>query len=158
MEKEKTCCFIINDFCAIDYLNKSSAAKEKISEKLKEEICRLKEIGVTSFITGCEAGIDLDFAQEVLKDKNLSLFCVCAYEEQSSSYGEKEREKYYNVINQCNDCFLVSKQRDFGCKNKRDKFMIDRSDYILCYWDKISPYTGELLQYAAANDKKIAYI
>ncbi len=158
MEKEKTCCIIINDFCGFDFLQQNSVKKKEKTEKIKEELSRLKAEGVSRFITGCEQGIDLIFAEEVLKDSSLSLECVCAYEEQAALYSEKERERFFRVLMESSLVIHTSKKRNFGCKTKRDRYMIDKSDYIVCYWDKIAPYTGELLQYAASLNKKISYI
>ncbi len=158
MEKSKTCCIIINDFCNFRYLEQSERKKREKKEKIISELCRLKELGVTRFISGCEEGLDLFLASLVLNDNSLSLECVCAYEEQSNSYSEKEREKFFNVLKDCEKLSFISRKREFGCKTKRDKYMIEKSDYILCFWDKISPYTGELLQFAAQNNKIISYI
>lgn len=158
MEKTKTCCIIINDFCNFDYLEQNEKGKKEKNEKIREELSRLKAEGVTHFISGCEQGVDLCFAEEVLSDNSLTLECACAYEEQANSYSEKEREKYFSILKNCNKLSFISKKRNFGCKTKRDRYMIEKSDYIVCFWDKISPYTGELLQYAAQNNKIISYI
>ena len=158
MEKKKTCCIIINDFCNFDYTEQNESKKKEKTEKIRKELSRLKAEGVSHFISGCEQGIDLCFAEEVLGDGSLTLECACAYEEQANFYSEKEREKYFNVLKKCNSITFVSKKRDFGCKTKRDRYMLEKSDYIVCFWDKIAPYTGELLQFAASYNKKISYI
>lgn len=159
MKKEKTCCIISNDFCNFNYLFLTKAKKEEINKKFSEALLKIKEkMGVTSFIMGLEEGAELLSAEQLLLNGDCSLECALAFEEQSSSYSHKERERFFTILEKCNKITLTSQKRDFGCKNKRDRYMIEKSDIVLCFWDKYSPYTGELLQYAAALDKAIYYI
>ena len=159
MKKKKTCCVISNDFCNFNYLFLTKTKKEEINKKFSEALLKIKEkMGVTNFIMGLEEGAELVSAEQLLIKEDCSLECALAFEEQASSYSERERERFFSILEKCNKITLTSLKRDFGCKNKRDRYMIDKSDIILCFWDKYSPYTGELLQYAAALDKTIYYI
>lgn len=159
MEKNKTCCIITNDFCNFNYIQSSKQKKERIKERVISSINEiLEEEKITTLISALETGVDLFATQYILKNKNIFLECALSFEEQASSYKESERDKYFSVLERCDKLTLVNKKRVFGCKTKRDKYMIENCDIILCFWDKIAPYTGELLQYAASLNKKIAYI
>lgn len=160
MKREVTCCIITDDFCNFDYLLQNETEKEKIMEKAVSEISKMRKVGVTKFISALEVGIDLFAASYIQTTKKVgeSLECALAYEEQANDYSEKEREVYFSLCEKCDTLSFVSRKRIFGCKSKRDRYMIEQSDYILCFWNKIAPYTGPLLQYAAALNKKIVYI
>lgn len=160
MKKEKTCCIITNDFCNFDFLSKEKKEKEKIKAKAVEEITKLRNDGVQNFISALEEGIDIFITDYIMKTKGEkeSLECAVAFEEQAKNYSEREREKYFCLCESCDTLSFVSRKRDFGCKTKRDRYMIEQSDIVLCFWDKFAPYTGELLQYAVTRDKKIIYI
>lgn len=160
MKNKKTCCIISNDFCNFSFLMAEKKEREKFEKKAVEKITALREEGVNNFFCSLEEGLDLFIASyiEKTKGKDEKLYCAVAFEEQASSYGEKERELYFSLCERCDTLFFVSKKRIFGCKTKRDKYMIEQSDSVLCFWDKFAPYTGELLQYAANLDKKIVYI
>lgn len=160
MKKEKTCCIITNDFCNFAFLQKEKEEKKEILKKAVEKIKNLRENGITSFISGMEEGLDLSLTEYILNTKKErdTLECAVAFEDQAKEYSEKERNTYFSLCEKCDTLSFVSKKRIFGCKTKRDKYMIEQSDFILCFWDKIAPYTGELLQYAASLNKKILYI
>ncbi|MBE6729235.1 MAG: DUF1273 domain-containing protein [Ruminococcaceae bacterium] len=159
MKKTKTCCFLTNDFCNFSYNLQSEARKEKINQSAAEKLETLISDGVTNFISGLEEGLDLFMSDYLLKrNEKLTLECAAAFEEQAANYSSSQREKYFEICENCDTLTFVSRKRQFGCKNKRDRYMIEQSDIVLCFWDKISPYTGELLQYAVGRNKKILYI
>lgn len=160
MKKEKTCCIISNDFCNFSFLQLEKKEKQKIKEKAVEEIEKLRSDGVKNFISALEEGVDLFAADYISRTKkeNETLECAVAFEEQAKNYSEKQREDYFSLCEKCDTLSFVSRKRNFGCKTKRDRYMIEQSDIVLCFWDKFAPYTGELLQFAVTKNKKIVYI
>lgn len=160
--KNKTFTFITNDFCNFLYTDKTDERRFSTEEKIKEEILRIAEMcDSISFISGMEAGVDLFAAEFVLslkENKNIYLECVFPYENAHEKLKEKDRDKFFYVAEHCDTETFIHKKRTFGCKRDRDIYMINKSDIIFVFWDKISPYTGELLQLALELNREIIYI
>lgn len=160
--KNKTCCFITNDFCNYLYTGKKEERRISTEEKIKEEILKVAETcDNLSFLSGMEAGVDLyatEFVISLKENKNIFLECVLPYENVHEKLKEKDRDKFFFVTEHCDKETIIHKKRIFGCKRDRDIYMINKSDVLFVFWDKISPYTGELLQLALELNKEIIYI
>ena len=161
MKKAKSCCFIQGAFSNFSNYEEEKCFKEKIYEKIKEQIDPLIEKdNICEFYTGMEEGADLFYADYILSKKqefDLKLFCVIPFEEQAVSYSERERDLYYSVAERSDKEIMISKQRIFGCKEKRDRFMIDKCDIIILLHDMMRPLDNLNLQ-KIDKEKKIIII
>ncbi len=139
MKKAKTCCFIQNNHSFFEEKDAEKARSEKIKEKIKEQIDFLIEKEqVSEFFTGMEAGADLFYADYILskkKGKDIKLHCVIPFEEQAVSYSENERDLYFDVAKKSDSETLLSKKREYGCREKRDSYMTEKSDIVILLCD-----------------------
>lgn len=135
MKKAKSCCFIQGAFNFFEGVEEEKEINKKIMEKITEQIDYLIEKEqISEFYTGMESGADLFYAQYVLskkEEKNLKLYCVIPFEEQAVSFSEKERDLYFYIAEKSDGEIMIDRKRRFGCKEKRDEYMMEKSDIII---------------------------
>lgn len=159
MKKEKSCCFIQGAFSFSSEFEEEKHISEQLKGKIKEQIDYLIEKeGITEFFCGMEEGADLFYADYVLSKKNkndLKLHCVIPFEEQASFYSEEDRDLYFSVAQRSDSETIINKKRVHGCKEKRDNFMLEKSDVVIFLFDMISPISCLNLQKIEKHKKII---
>ncbi len=147
MKKEKSCCFIQGELA--NFIEEKEI-KERIFEKIKEQINPLIEKdNICEFYSGMEEGADLFYADYIVEKKKnypVKLFCVIPFEEQAVNYCEIQRDLYFYIAENCDKEIMINRQRTVGCKEKRDKFMIEKSDVIILLHDMTKPIQNINLQ------------
>lgn len=132
-------------------------------EDLYQEIEGLIHDGYRHFITGMANGADLDFAQGVifLRDiyQSIVLEAALPYPISVASLALPRNEDKAFVLEQCNLKHTVSTHYFRGCMDKRNRYMVDKSDLVLAIWNgQESGGTWNTIQYARACGKPIRYL
>jgi uncharacterized phage-like protein YoqJ len=118
-----------------------STGNLRIISSIKNEIIRHIEMGVNTFISGMALGIDMWSAQEVLKLKeiypHIKLICAIPCIEQYKVWKEDSAiEEYHKIIEQADEVIYVSdKPYTDKCMHDRDKWMVDRSKYLIAVYN-----------------------
>lgn len=133
---------------------------KKLKEALKTEIIRMiTENSVTDFISGMAVGVDVYAAEIVLELKNqypqVWLECAIPCEEQAIKWKEADRERYYHIIEQSDKETLLQKRYTSDCMQKRNEYMVDKSDYVIAVWDGKPSGTGNTVRYAKSKGKEV---
>ena len=132
-------------------------------DRLSDEIEGLIHQGYIHFITGMARGADLDFAEFVifLRDVYPSIILEAALP-YHTDWGEKKRHCTGGrelVMFQCNLKHTVSDHYFRGCMDKRNRYMVDKSDLVLAIWNgQESGGTWNTIKYARSKGKPIRYI
>lgn len=121
-------------------------------EALLQDDCRI-------FYCGMAMGFDILAAKVVLYFKkrynDIKLICAIPFEEQEMSFPQEWKEKYYCILQNCDEVIVLSKQYHNGCYQNRNKYMVDNSDYVVTWYDGKAGGTRNTLKYA---EKKNRYI
>ena len=113
-------------------------------------------MGYRRFISGCARGFDLLAAQRVaaMKKKHpdvcLVLAIPCA--EQTRGWPEDEIRRYENVICACDESHVLSRTYFKGCMMVRNRYMVDRSSFVICYLTNTKGGTVSTAAYALKQD------
>ena len=111
-------------------------------------------------------GVDLDFAISVLYLKN-NVFCnkkiilesAIPYPNSNRSWSYEFRNKYNYVMQNSDIITTVSNYYFSGCMQKRNEYMVNKSDLILAVWNEIEKGgTWNTIKYARYKNKIIRYI
>lgn len=129
---------------------------KQIKGLLREYIYTLADVGVHTFYTGMALGVDLWAAEIVLRLKKeregVRLIAVRPCETQADKWPEEQRERYYNILAECDDEIIVSKQYTNSCMFERDRRMVDGAAYLLAVYDGVpSGGTAYTVRYARKN-------
>lgn len=137
--------------------------RTRLRDQLRTEIQTLiTQHPATHFVCGMEPGTDLDAAEIVLELKTqypaITLEAAIPYEEQASLWSERERDRYYAILEQCDQETLLQKQQTADCKARGIRYLVDACDILIAVWNGTPDRTGETIRYAAKQGKHIIQI
>lgn len=130
---------------------------EPVSEletRLRAAIVNCIRGGATRFIVGGALGFDTLAEQTVLRLRSvysqitLTLALPCPPEEQTTRWTVEQRAVYFKILAEANEIAVVSPHYTNGCMQKRNRFMIDNSDKLICYLRQKSGGTYYTVNYA----------
>ena len=128
----KTCCFTGHRI-----IKKTSLPL--IKQKTEIEVRKLIVQGATHFIAGGALGFDTLAAQTVLELKKdysqIKLILAIPCEDQAGKWNYKDKTIYEYIKNQADKVIYISKQYEKECMLKRNRFMVDNSNFVIAMWD-----------------------
>ncbi len=95
------------------------------------------EQGVVTFYNGMAMGFDLTAAELVLELKKKFpqvklIACVPCYG-QEKRYSAEDKERYANILHRADETVTLAERYHTGCMHERNRYMVDRADYLLAY-------------------------
>lgn len=125
---------------------------------LKRVITNLAKTGVKRFLCGMAVGFDMEAAKAVLalkKRYKLELVACLPCRGQEARFSEKNKELYKSILEQCDETVTVEPTYVSGCMHKRDRYLVDNSDILVCFLRRKSGGTYYTVSYARRNNKNI---
>lgn len=143
-----------------DYDNKLLA--KIYLQDIKELVIDSMRKGYNYFISGGAIGVDLDFAEAVLRAKkrrkDIKLEIAVPCRNQALKWSVEDKERYYRVLESANTVTVLSEHYTRRCMQKRNEYMVDKSDYVIAVWNlRRSGGTYNTLTYAQKKGKKIIF-
>ena len=130
-----------------------------LEEKLKFVI---SFYGIINFISGMAVGVDLDFAETVVKLKNdfpITLECAIPCPNQTLNWYDKDKLRYDSILKRADNVKLVSERYTAECMLKRNRYMVDKSELIIAVFNGIKKGgTWYTINYAKKENKVIVLI
>lgn len=152
--KNKTICFSGH---RTEKLPKNKDEFNFLVQSVYNEINKAISEGYDTFLFGACYGFDLICAELVLIRKqiirytdptSIKLIAVVPFEEQAAKWKERDRDKYYNMLSNCDDVITLSEHYKTSCYHERNRFMVDNSSKLICYYDGSGGGTGFTVDYA----------
>lgn len=125
---------------------------------LKNVIKNLAKTGVKKFLCGMAVGFDMEAAKAVLslkKKYKLELVACLPCEGQSAKFSDKNKELYDGILKECDEIITLAPAYVSGCMQKRDRYLVDNCDVLVCFLRRNSGGTYYTVNYAKRKDKKI---
>lgn len=143
--------------------NEAHPACMKIKRQPRRLIIGLIEKkNITRFISGVAIGVDIWAAEIVLELKaeypDITLEAAVPCRSQADRWNKSARERYNRLVSLCDKITLISEQYTADCMMKRNKYMVDNSDYIIAVWNGKPSGTGNTVRYAMKTEKEIYYV
>lgn len=158
----KKCCFTGYRPAKFPFLiSKNDPQYIKMENNLTETLFTLAEDGCFTYYCGMAMGFDIIAAESVLlmkkaiKTASIKLICVVPFKTQSEGFNSLWKSRYDNIISNADEVVLLSDSYFSGCYSKRNKFMVDRSDYVLTWFDGKSGGTKNTIEYAKSKGKSV---
>lgn len=145
-------------------LDRENDAYKKFENALIEEILKLINEGCRTFYSGMAMGFDIIAAETVLflkkafKDINIELVCVLPFETQGDSFSYIWRQRFFDVLENCDRKITLADEYFSGCYQKRNEFMVDNCDYVLTWYDGKAGGTRNTIDYAVKKQRHIVNI
>ena len=130
---------------------------------LKDKIkLAINKYGITHFISGMAIGVDLDFAEIVLKLRNkypISLECAIPCPNQTLKWNETDKLRYESILKSADKMHIISKKYTPECMLKRNRYMVDKSELLIAVFNEIEQGgTWYTINYAKRENKLIEII
>ncbi len=104
---------------------------------LKAEIVELVKRGVTTFLSGMAMGFDLIAAELVLELKgtfpDVKLIACVPCRDQDKSFPFEDKERYAAILAKADEVAVLSEHYYRGCMHARNRYMVDRAEFLLAY-------------------------
>ncbi len=153
MRKEQTCCFTGHRPAKLPWgENEEDPRCISLKKRLDEELLNAYGKGMRHFICGMALGADLYFCEAALRLRkrypDVAVEAALPCEEQSAGWKERDRRRYFSLIEQCDYETMVQRAYDRQCMQRRDRYMVDRSAMVIAVYGGILGGTMYTLAYA----------
>ncbi|MEA4925041.1 MAG: SLOG family protein [Syntrophomonadaceae bacterium] len=131
MDQVSACCFIGHRRLPKDRI-------EYIIKRLDHEVENLIAQGIRNFISGGALGFDHIAASPISTKKELGrdirLIFALPCKNQDKLWRPEQKELYRDLLAEADEIIYVSEEYHNGCMKKRNRYMVDHSDYCVCAW------------------------
>ncbi len=124
----------------------------------------INEYGVTHFISGMAVGFDMDFAETVLNLRDeerylITLECAIPCYDQTLKWSKPDKSRYDGLLRRTDRFIVISDQYTPECMFKRNRYMVDKSDVIIAFFNGVKKGgTWYTVDYAMKKNKIIKFI
>ena len=144
--REQSCCFTGHRLIAGSYL-------PTLRQQLLQTVTELAEYrGVTRFYVGGALGFDTLAAQTVLQYQNnnpaVSLILVQPCRDQAERWSPSDIQTYQAIQRACSQVICLSEVYRPDCMLQRNRYMVDQSQYCVCYQTRSRGGTAYTVRYA----------
>lgn len=128
---------------------------------LERVILDLVKCGAKNFYCGMALGFDLAAAEKALalkKEYDIRLIACLPCGGQEEPYPKGAKARYAEILKSCDEVITLAPEYYDGCMHRRNRFMVERCDALVCYLRKRGGGTDYTVKYAESCGKKIIYI
>lgn len=140
-------------------LKKHTAYLKALEQKIKLAIT---DCGITNFISGMALGVDLDFAEIVLKLRDkypITLECAIPDVNQALKWSGKDKLRYTSLLERADEKHYISGRNAADAMLTRNRYMVDTSEIVIAIFNGIEKGgTWYTINYAKKQNKRIEII
>ncbi len=157
----KSCCFTGYRPSKLPFsTNKNDPSYKAFENLLIDGIVTLLNEGCRTFYSGMAMGFDIIAAETVLLLKKLypselKLVCVIPFREQSAAFYDDWKERYNEILAQCDQKIILSDDYFSGCYQKRNEYMVKNCDCVMTWFDGRKGGTKNTLMYAKKKGRYV---
>ena len=129
-------------------------------QTLEEKIeLAITKYGITNFISGMALGVDMDFAELVLKFRkkySITLECAIPCPTQTLKWYDYYKIRYKRILAKADKITLISEYYTQNCMFERNRYMVDKSELVIAVFNGIKKGgTWYTINYAQKQNKNI---
>ncbi|MEF9972858.1 MAG: SLOG family protein [Clostridia bacterium] len=164
MDDKKTCCFTGSRPQNLPFgFDEQHPACVRLKQLLWQEIQALiAEKNVVHFISGMALGVDQWAAEAVLSLKkvypHITLESAIPCESQAVKWKNAQQARYFEIASHCDKETMLQRQYTPDCMQKRNRYMVDSSQFVLAVWAGRPGGTGSTVRYARQLGRRIVCI
>ena len=134
-----------------------------LKTQLRSEIESAISRDYRHFLVGMAMGFDIYSGEALLslreKYTHIKITAVCACQNQPQRFPDDWKRRYYALLKSADESLFLFDRYNPQCYYARDRYMIDNSSYLICYYTGHGGGTGYTVSYARErriNIKNIA--
>ena len=140
MKREQSCCFTGHRPDKLPWgENEADPRCLALKRRLEGELTQVYNRGYRHFICGMARGCDLYFCEAVLELRSrrpgITLEAAIPCEEQAARWRERDRSRYFRLMEQCDFETMVQHRYTSGCMQRRDRYMVDHAGLLIAAYD-----------------------
>ncbi len=144
-------------------LDKQNENFNKMKKNLKSIIIDLIEKGYETFYIGMAEGFDIISGEILLEceeqfNKTLDIQCVLPYLDFFDNFSDDWKKRGSSLIDETNRVKIINMNYAQGVFYERNRFMVDNSSVLVCYYDGKKGGTKYTVDYAKKNNLEIINI
>lgn len=160
MDREITCSFTGHRPEKLPWRNNEADPRcLELKTQLAQAVENAYDQGIRHFMCGMALGADFYFCDAVLSLRehrnDVTLEACIPCEEQSARWRERDRQRYYALIERCDAETMVQRHYDKGCMLRRNRYMVDRSSMLIAVYNGMLGGTMYTLSYAMKKGLEI---
>lgn len=147
----------------LPYFGEDDPAFLNMRSRLAEAIDCLIRDGADEFYTGMARGVDMWAAELVLEQKErnpaIRLIAVKPCPNQCKGWTNSEKQRYDEILAQCDKVMTISPAYDEKCMHKRDRALVDLCDVLVAvYSGSVRGGTAYTVSYANQKARKLVIV
>lgn len=95
--------------------------------------------GIKTFLSGMALGADMWGAELVLRfkkeDPDVRLIAVIPCESQANKWSVEHRDRYFNILAECDEVVYISEHYTEDCMFKRNRWLIDHASHMIAVYN-----------------------
>ena len=115
--------------------------------------------GMRHFICGMARGADFYFCEAVLELRErrpgVTVEAAIPCEEQAARWNERDRDRYFSLVEQCDFETMVQHHYDADCMLRRNRYMVDHSGLLIAVYDGMLGGTMYTISYARKKGLRV---
>ena len=160
INRDNTCCFSGHRPTKLPWrFHEEDPRCVRLKENIFKAVSALYASGIHHYICGMALGCDMYFCEAVIRLReehpDITLEAAIPCEVQALKWTEAQRNRYYNLIEQCNFETLLQRPYTKDCMRKRNCYMVDSSSVLLAVYDGTLSGTMQTIHYAEKRGLEI---
>lgn len=160
MNEAKTCTFTGHRESKLPWRdNENDIRCLRLKKRMYDAVEAVYHSGVRHYICGMASGSDLYFAEAVLQLRleypEITLEAAIPCEGQSAKWSAVQRARYDRIVGECDYHTVIQKEYSPECMLRRNRYMVDESDYLIAAYNGTPGGTRSTLLYAIRQGLQI---
>ncbi|WP_346705512.1 SLOG family protein [uncultured Agathobaculum sp.] len=155
--RDTTCCFSGYRVEKMPFATNDPRV-DALTAALDRAIADAAAQGYTGFFSGMSTGFDLWAAEAVLRAREtlpIQLFCAIPFDHQADHYPSEWKRRFNHCLLAADRVFALSRNYHAGCYAARNRFMVDASSLLICYFDGKPGGTAQTVRMAKQSGLRI---
>lgn len=156
--RSKTCCFSGYRIEKMPFGADDLRAVQALEAMLDRAVHAAAARGYTRFLSGMSTGFDLWAAEAVLRAREqapVQLLCAVPFDKQADRYPADWKRRFNHCLLAADQVYALSRRYFAGCYAARNRFMVDASSLLICYFDGRPGGTAQTVHMAEQSGLEI---
>lgn len=157
---ENCCCFTGHRANKLPFvLDEADMKYNKFYGRLACAVADKIKMGVDTFYCGMANGFDIIAGEHIALikklNKSIKLIGVVPYIGQEKGWSCDWQQRYRDLLAECDEVVTLNESYAKWVFDERNRYMVDRSRYVLTYFDGTKGGTGNTVKYAVKNGRDV---